>query len=86
MYLLQEERTYRQGLEVHQVWIPRTCWYAYFACPLNDSRAISLGTVGAIVEPENVDKWQCDLCANEEQLDSSLVRHLHTIFRLLYAQ
>ncbi|KAF8909530.1 hypothetical protein CPB85DRAFT_1221968 [Mucidula mucida] len=30
------------------------------------------GTVGAIVEPENVDKWQCDLCANEEQLDSSL--------------
>lgn len=32
-----------------------------------------IGIIGAIVDPENVDKWQCDLCLNEESLEGSLV-------------
>lgn len=34
---------------------------------------IHAGVCGAVVSPEDVEKWRCDLCSNDENLEASLV-------------
>ncbi len=40
------------------------------------------GVCGAVVSPEDVEKWRCDLCSNDENLEASLVSS--DIFDLLH--
>ena len=37
---------------------------------------IHAGTYGAVVEPNEIDTWMCEICQNEETLESSIVRFL----------
>lgn len=41
--------------------------------PSTMSESCLIGAYGAVVDPESVDAWVCELCQNEETQEASLV-------------
>jgi hypothetical protein len=81
---VQTEWTCWQGPQVPTVWIPVSCRQVCPACINKICANYITGCCGALVEPEKIDSWVCDLCENVKTQEASLVSY-HLLYSYSYS-